>query len=82
MGIEKEVLQDSEQIASYTHQSPEEGLFQSPLFELVDQLEDLSPYLRESTLVRKLIAPFGDAYFYFNQMGDLCFLTDFVKERR
>lgn len=29
--------------------------------------------------LNKLIAPYSEAYFYFNDNGDVCFLTDTLK---
>lgn len=53
------------------------GGAQSTLFELVIELQ----YSRSRNLaaIRKAVAPYGDAYFYFNSSGDLCLVTDFIK---
>lgn len=72
-------LQEVEQLVAYIPKHKDDTEFQGHLFELIDQLQDLCPYTTRGGLIRKLVAQFGDAYFYFNQTGDLCFLTDFVK---
>ncbi len=81
--IEEEALSDLRELRQLVFHLPNykgDIEFQQQLFELVDQLQDLCPYSPCANLIRKLVARFGDAYFYYNQTGDLCFLTDFIKE--
>jgi hypothetical protein len=53
---------------------------QTEIFETVEQLQDLCPHTPHSSMIRKLVACFGDAYFFFNKTGNVCFLTDFMTE--
>lgn len=80
---EKEALRDLielEELVSEIPQHKKDPLLQAEIYELVDQLQDLCPYTAQAQMIRKLIACFGDAYFFFNKTGNVCFLTDFVNE--
>jgi len=80
---EEEALRDLQELQGLvphipTHQGDAE--FQSQVYEIIEQLQDLCPYTPHSAMIRKLVAHFGDAYFFFNRTGDICFLTDFMSE--
>lgn len=53
--------------------------FQMKVYETVELLQDACPFLQTDSIIRPLLAQFGEAYLFFNQTGELCFLTDFVK---
>lgn len=53
---------------------------QAHIYETVEQLQDLSLFIPQAGMIRKIVACFGDAYFFFNKTGDVCFLTDFISE--
>ncbi|MBX9744529.1 MAG: hypothetical protein K2X08_04890 [Chlamydiales bacterium] len=53
--------------------------FQMKVYETVELLQDACPFLQTDSVIRRLLAQFGEAYLFFNQTGELCFLTDFVK---
>jgi hypothetical protein len=54
--------------------------FQLMMAELVDQLEEATPFQRQSASLRKMVARFGDAYFFYNPQGDFCLMTDFLRK--
>lgn len=81
--VEAEALKDLQELEGLvphipTHEGDAE--FQYQVYELIEQLQDLCPYTSHSSMIRKLVAHFGDAYFFFNKTGDICFLTDFISE--
>ncbi len=53
--------------------------FHLMMAELVDQLQDATPLQRQSASLRKSVACFGDAYFFYNPKGEFCLLTDFLR---
>lgn len=73
-------LAELESLVPYISKHEGDSEFQNQLFEIVEQLQDLCPYTSHAALIRKIVAQFGDAYFFFNKTGDVCFLTDFVNE--
>lgn len=83
--LEEEVLQDLTELEGLVQYIPEhkgDATFQSHIYDLVDILQELCPFSKQEVLIRKLVAQFGDAYFFYNQTGDLCLLTDFVNDAR
>jgi hypothetical protein len=54
--------------------------FHLMMAELVDQLQDATPIERQTASLRKMVSRFGDAYFFYNQTGEFCLLTDFLQE--
>ncbi len=52
--------------------------YQMKVFNLVEKFQDAVPYLKSGSRMRRLLAEYGEAYFFFNKTGELCFLTDFV----
>lgn len=80
---EKEALRDLLELEELVSQIPShvgDVELQTQIFETVEQLQDVCPYTAHSGMIRKLVACFGDAYFFFNKTGDVCFLTDFMTE--
>ena len=54
--------------------------FHLMMAELVDQLQEATPLQRQSATLRKVVARFGDAYFFYNPKGEFCLLTDFLRK--
>jgi hypothetical protein len=83
--LEEEILRDMEEVEALVAQLPkhlEDESFKAEIFEAIEELRDLGPYSGHSAMIRKLVACFGDAYFFFNQTGNLCLLTDFLSQIR
>ncbi len=53
--------------------------FQMKVYEAVELIQDACPFLQTESTIRRVLAQYGEAYLFFNQTGELCFLTDFVK---
>ena len=53
--------------------------FQMKVYETVELLQEVCPFSQAESTIRRLVAQYGEAYFFFNKTGNLCFLTDFVK---
>lgn len=80
---EEEALRDLMELETLVTEIPAhigEPEFQAQVYDTVEQLQDLCPYTAHAGMIRKIVACFGDAYFFFNQTGDVCFLTDFLSE--
>ena len=77
---EEELLEELESLVPQVSDHSEELDYQLMMAEIVDHIQDTCPVLRQSAALRKLVAPFGDAYFFYNQAGDFCLLTDFLEE--
>ncbi len=73
--LEAEVL-----VPMFSGQSETLG-FQLMMAELIDQLQDAPKDARQCSKLRGIVAEFGDAYFFYNQTGDLCLLTGFLVDR-
>lgn len=69
--VETSVLE----VSCYT----EDHRFQMKVYETVELLQEICPYTQAESTMRRLIAQYGEAYFFFNKTGGLCFLTDFAK---
>jgi hypothetical protein len=54
--------------------------FELMLAEIIDQIQDVCPNLRQVASLRKSVAQYGDAYFFYNQSGEFCLLTDFLQD--
>jgi len=52
--------------------------FHLMMTELVDQLQDAPMIQRNKASLHKMVACNGDAYFFYNETGDFCLLTDFL----
>ncbi len=75
---EQEALEDLQELEFLAAQIPEhqrEIGFELMMAELVDHIQDASPKIRQEAALRKIVAQFGDAYFFYNQTGDFCLLT-------
>ena len=82
---EKGALEDLRELKSLVANLPDHAgdvEFQTQVFELVDQLQDLCLHTHYGSALRKLVAHFGDAYFFFNKTGDPCLLTDFLHDAK
>lgn len=82
---DEEALQDLQELESLIPEIPfhtEDHKFQMKVYETVELLQEVCPYTRAESVIRRLLAQFGEAYFFFNKTGDLCFLTDFVKSAK
>ncbi len=44
--------------------------------ELMEQLLEASPIERQTAGLRRIVAQYGGAYFFHNQKGDFCLLTE------
>jgi hypothetical protein len=77
-----EELKELELLLSPTPKPQEEVGFELMMAELIDQIQDVCPNLRRVSSLRKSIAQYGDAYFFYDQKGDFCFLTDFLQDPR
>jgi hypothetical protein len=80
---EQEVLEDLQELeflAAQIPQDEEEIGYELMMAELVDRIRDVCPKVRQASALRKLVAQFGDAYFFYNQTGDFCLMTDFLLE--
>lgn len=53
--------------------------FQMKVFEAIELLQDACPVSQTESTIRRSLAQYGEAYLFFNQTGELCFFTDFVK---
>ena len=62
------------------HQSEVVEDYVELIAELIDQIEDVCPNLRRVASFRKSVAKYGDAYFFYNQAGEFCLLTDFLRD--
>lgn len=58
-------------------EADDRGCSQSTLFELVIELQGV--HSKALATARKCVAPYGDAYFYFNGAGQLQLVADFTK---
>lgn len=57
----------------------EDHRFQMRVYETIELIQDSCPFLQTESTIRRVLAQYGEAYLFFNQTGELCFLTDFVK---
>lgn len=57
----------------------EDHRFQMKVIETIELLQDACPVSQAESAFRRSLAQFGEAYIFFNQTGELCFFTDFVK---
>ena len=62
-----------------TYLQTDDHRFQMKVFEAIELLQDACPVSQTESTIRRSLAPFGEAYLFFNQTGELCFYTDFVK---
>ena len=53
--------------------------FQMRVYETIELLQDACPVTQAESTIRRSLAQYGEAYLFFNQTGELCFFTDFVK---
>jgi hypothetical protein len=53
--------------------------FHLMMAELVDQLQEATLLQRQSAVLKKTVARFGGAYFFYNPKGEFCLLTDFLR---
>ncbi|MBS0625828.1 MAG: hypothetical protein JSS32_07250 [Verrucomicrobia bacterium] len=82
---EEEALLDLQELEALAAEIPfhtEDHQFQMKVYETVELLQEVSPFSQAESTIRRLIAQFGEAYFFFNKTGDLCFLTDFVSSAK
>ncbi len=75
-----EELQELEDLAADLPQHHGDLQYELMIAEIVDQLQDVCPKVKQAAALRKLVAQFGDAYFFYNETGDFCLLTDFLHE--
>lgn len=81
--LDEEVLEGArelEALVSIIPESSEELNFQLMMVEIVDQIQSASSIKRQSAALRKLVARFGDAYFFYNPAGEFCLLADFSQK--
>jgi hypothetical protein len=81
----KEILEDLKELKALVENLPDhlgDGEFKTQIFEIVDQIQDIVPYTSHAPALRKLVAHFGDAYYFFNKTGDSCFLADFLSSAK
>ena len=76
--LEAELQGELELIATPNTQH-QEG-FELMLAEIIDQIQDVCPNVRQVASLRKSVAQYGDAYFFYNQSGEFCLLTDFLQD--
>jgi hypothetical protein len=76
----EEALRDIAELEGLIPNREGETAFRNQIFENIEQLQDSSPYVPHAASARKIVAQFGDACFFCNKRGDLCFLTDFLTE--
>ncbi len=80
---DQEALQDLKELEGLIPQIPaheKDAEFHAQLYDLVEQIRDVCPYTSQPKLIRGLVAHFGDAYFFFNKTGDVCFLSALLAE--
>lgn len=77
---DNQTIKTEEEVLRAVTPAPENDLhFQLMMAELVDQLQEPGLAKRQSSIMHKMVARYGDAYFFYNSKGEFCLLTGFLQ---